>query len=47
MKDKLVTISLFVIGAFLIAAFLWSVFTKVMTKTQDQIVDNLKYVEHY
>lgn len=47
MKEKLLTVSMFIIAALVISALFFGVFTGVFTRTQEGIVDNLKRVENY
>jgi len=47
LKEKLLTVSMFIIAALVISALFFGVFSGVLTRTQDGIVDNLKRVENY
>lgn len=47
MKEKLLTVSLFIVAALVISAMFFGMFSNVFTRTQDGIVDNLKRVENY
>ena len=47
MKDKLITISLFIVAAFIVAGALWATFSGVFERAQDGIIAKLKQVENY
>jgi len=47
LKEKLVTISLFVMFALFIAAFFIAKYTDVFTIVQDGVVSGVKQVENY
>lgn len=47
MKDKLITISLFIIAAMVLAGFFIASYENAFEKVQDNIVTNIKQVEHY
>jgi archaellum component FlaF (FlaF/FlaG flagellin family) len=47
MKDKLITLSLFMVAALVIAGIFIAAYENAFTKVQDEVVTKIKQVEHY
>jgi hypothetical protein len=47
MKDKLITIALFIMAAFFIAAYFITAYGDAFEKVQDGVVTKLKQTENY